>query len=126
MQESESKLAVLMVIFKKTRQNKQVISAISIRELQGGLKKNYGKELSQRQILNIFRSLGKIIVKEKDPRDNRRTLYRINPYFIDEKIITLIKLDGESGTENNNVEGILTYPFSSTKKKKYLAVSHAY
>jgi len=88
------------------------------------LKKNYNKDLSERHILNVIRSLGKIVVKEKDPRNQRRTLYRINPSAVEEMMITLIKLNNETGHKNNSFEGILCYPFSSTEKRKFLAISH--
>ncbi|HDQ05587.1 MAG TPA: hypothetical protein ENN36_02545 [Candidatus Bathyarchaeota archaeon] len=65
-----------------------------------------------------------MVVKEKDPRDQRKTLYRINPNAIEEMAITLIKLNNENEQLNNSIEGILSYPFSSTEKKKYLAIGH--
>ena len=121
---SETKLAVLAVILQKSRKQNQAIAAISIRQIKAGLKKYYNKDLSQRQILNVIQSLEKIVVKEKDPRNHRRTLYRINPSKVEEMVITLIKLNNETGHKNNSFEGILCYPFSSTKKKKFLAISH--
>jgi len=76
---SETKLAVLVIIVKKSRKLNQTIAAISIQGIKRGLKKYYDKDLTERQILNVIRSLGRIVVKEKDPRNHRRTLYRINP-----------------------------------------------
>ena len=121
---SETKLAVLAVIFQKIEKQNQIIAAISIRQIKAGLKKHYNKDLSERQILNVVRSLEKIVVTEKDPRNHRMTLYRINPSAAEEMQITLIKLDNETDYENNNFVGILCYPFSSTKKKKFLAIGH--
>jgi Glu-tRNA(Gln) amidotransferase subunit E-like FAD-binding protein len=121
---SDTKLAVLAVILQKSRKQNQAITAISLRQIKAGLKKHYNKDLSERQILNVIRSLGKVVVKEKDPRDQRRTLYRINPNAIEEMVITLIKLNNETEHTNNNIEGILSYPFSSTQKKKFLAIGH--
>ena len=121
---SETKLAVLAVILQKTKKQNQAITAISLRQIKAGLKKHYDKDLSQRQILNVIRSLGKIVVKEKDPRDHRKTLYRINPNAVKEMVITLIKLNNETENENNNIEGILSYPLLSSEKKKFLAIGH--
>ncbi len=121
---SETKLAILAVILQKSRKQNQAISASSIYQIKSGLKKQYDKDLSERQILNVLKSLGKIIVKEKDPRDHRKTLYRINPNAIEEIVITLIKLNNENEQINNNIEGILSYPFLSTQKKKVLAIGH--
>lgn len=122
---SDTKLAVLSVILQKSRKQNQAIAAISIRQIKAGLKKTYNKDLSPRQIRNVIQSLRKIVVKEKDPRNHRRTLYRINPSAIEEMVITLIKLNNETGHKNNSFEAILCcYPFSSTEKKKFLAISH--
>ena len=121
---SETKLAVLAVILQKTKKQNQAITAISIRQIKAGLKKQYDKDLSERQILNVIRRLGKIVVKEKDPRDHRKTLYRINPSAVKEMVITLIKLNNETENENNNIEGILSYPLLSSEKKKFLAIGH--
>ena len=121
---SETKLAILAVILQKSRKQNQAITAISLRQIKSGLEKQYNKDLSERQILNVIQKLGKIVAKEKDPRDQRKTLYRINPNAIEEKVITLIKLNNETENENNNIEGILSYPFSSTQKKKFLAIGH--
>jgi len=79
---SETKLAVLSVIIKKSRKLNQTIAAASIRQIKAGLKKYYNKDLTERQILNVIRTLGRIVVKEKDPRNHRRSLYRINPNSI--------------------------------------------
>jgi len=121
---SETKLAVLAVILQKSQKQNQAITAISLRQIKSGLKKYYDKDLSERQILNVIRSLGKVVVKEKDPRDHRRTLYRINPSAVKEMVITLIKLNNETENENNNIEGILSYPLLVSEKKKFLAIGH--
>lgn len=121
---SETKLAVLAVIIKKSRKRNQTIAAASIRQIQSGLKKYYNKDLTERQILNVIRSLGRIVVKEKDPRNHRRTLYRINPNSIEEATITLVKLNNKKTHKNNYFEGTLCYPLLSTEKKKFLAICH--
>jgi len=121
---SETKLAVLVVILQKLRKQNQAIAAISIRQIKAGLKKYYSKDLSQRQILNVIRSLGKIVVKEKDPRNHRRTLYRINPNSVEEATITLVKLNNKKTHKDNYFEGTLSYPLLSTEKKKFLAIGH--
>ena len=121
---SETKLAVLVVILQKLRKQNQAIAAISIRQIKAGLKKYYSKDLSQRQILNVIRSLGKIVVKEKDPRNHRRTLYRINPSAVEEMVITLIKFNNETGHKNNSFEGMLCNSLLSAEKKKFLIISH--
>lgn len=121
---SATKLAVITVILQKSRKQNQAITAISLRQIKSELKKQYDKDLSERQILNVLRSLGKIVVKEKDPRDQRKTLYRINSNAMEEKVITLIKLNNKTGSSNKNIEGILTSPFSSTEKEKFLAIVH--
>lgn len=121
---SDTKLATLAVILQKSRKQNQAITAISLSQIKAGLKKHYDKDLSERQILNVIRSLGKVVVKEKDPRDQRKTLYRINPNAIEEMVITVIKLNNETVHTNNNIEGILSYPFSSTEKKNFLAIGH--
>jgi len=121
---SETKLAVLAVILRKSRKLIQAIAATSIQGIKSGLKKYYDKDLTERQILNVIRSLGKIVVKEKDPHNHRKTLYRINPSSVEEITFTLVKLNNEEVHKNNSLEGILYYPFPSIKKKKFLAISH--
>lgn len=121
---SETKLAVLVIIVKKSRKLNQTIAAISIQGIKRGLKKYYDKDLTERQILNVIRSLGRIVVKEKDPRNHRRTLYRINPSAVEEITFTLVKLNNEEARKNNDLDGLLCYPFSSIEKKKFLAISH--
>lgn len=121
---SETKLTVLVVILRKSRKRNQTISATSIQEIKSGLKKYYDKDLSKRQILNVVRSLGRIVVKEKNPHDHRKTLYRINPNLVEEITFTLVKLNNEKANENNGIDGILYTPIASIEKKKFLAVSH--
>lgn len=121
---SDTKLAVLAVILQKSQKQNQAIAAASIRQIQSGLKKQYNKDLTERQILNVIRSLGKIVVKEKDPRNHRKTLYRINPNSIEEATITLVKLNKKKTHKNNHFEGTLSYPLLSTEKKKFLAIGH--
>jgi Glu-tRNA(Gln) amidotransferase subunit E-like FAD-binding protein len=121
---SDTKLAVLSVILQKSRKQNQAITAISIRQIKAGLKKTYNKDLSPRQIRNVIQSLGKIVVKEKDLRNHRRTLYRINPTSVEEITFTLVKLNNEKAHENNGIDRILYYPLASIEKKKLLAISH--
>ena len=121
---SETKLAVLSVIIKKSRKLNRTIAAASIRQIRSGLKKHYNKDLTERQILNVIRSLGRIVVKEKDPRNHRKTLYRINPNSIEEATITIVKLNNKKTHKNNYFEGTLCYPLLSTEKKKFLAIGH--
>jgi len=112
------------VIIKKSRKLNQTIAAASIRQIQSGLKKYYNKDLTERQILNVIRSLGRIVTKERDPRNHRKTLYRINPNSIEEATITLVKLNHKKTHTNNYFEGTLCYPLLSTEKKKFLAIGH--
>jgi hypothetical protein len=121
---SETKLAVLSVIIKKSRKLNRTIAAASIRQIRSGLKKHYNKDLTERQILNVIRSLGRIVVKEKDPRNHRKTLYRINPNSVEEATITIVKLNNKKTHKNNYFEGTLCYPLLSTEKKKFLAIGH--
>lgn len=121
---SETELAVLSIIIKKSRKLNRTIAAASIRQIQSGLKKYYNKDLTERQILNVIRSLGRIVVKEKDPRNHRRTLYRINPNSVEEATITIVKLNNKKTHKNNYFEGTLCYPLLSTEKKKFLAIGH--
>lgn len=121
---SETKLAVLAIIFQESRKQNQTIAATSISQIKAGLKKFYNKDLSQRHILHVIQSLGKIILKEKDPRDQRKTLYRINPSVVEEMMVTLIKLNNESKHESTNFDWILCEPFSPTDKRKFLGISH--
>jgi hypothetical protein len=80
----EIKMAVLAVISKRSKGRDRTIAAASLREIKNDLKKNYLKDVTERQVLNVIRDLGKLVVKEKDPRDRRRTLYRINPSVVEE------------------------------------------
>jgi len=121
---SETNLAVLSILIKKSRTLNQTIAATSIRQIKAGLKKCYNKDLTERQILNVIRCLGRIVVKEKDPRNHRRSLYRINPNSVEEATITLVKLNNKKTHKNNNFEGMLCYPLLSIKKKKFLAICH--
>lgn len=59
--------------------------------------------MSERQILNIIKDLGKLVMKEKDPRNHRRTLYRVNPNSAKDTNYTLIDLNNEKA--NNSLDG---------------------
>lgn len=118
---SEIIIAVLAVICKKSRQQKRTIAAASLREIKNGLKKQYDKDLSERQILNVIRDLGKLVIKEKDPRNHRRSLYRTNPNYVKEATLTLIKLNNREH-KSNDFEGILYSPLVKTEKKKFLVI----
>ena len=87
----------------------QTIAATSLRQIKNELKRHY-KDLTERYILDVIRSLGRLVVKEKDPRNGRRSLYRINPRLVKEATITLVKLNNEKAYKNNDFEGILCYP----------------
>jgi hypothetical protein len=121
---SEIIIAVLAVISKKSRERKRTIAAASLQEIRNELKKHYEKDLSERQILNVIRDLGKIVIKEKDPRNHRRSLYRTNPNFVEEVTLTLIKLNKEE-QQNKDFEGILYAPLVKTDKKKFLVIDKA-
>jgi hypothetical protein len=68
--------------------------------------------------------LEKIVIKEKDPRNHRRSLYRTNPNFIEEVTLTLIKLNKEEN-QSKDFEGILYAPLVKTDKKKFLVIDKA-
>jgi hypothetical protein len=123
---SETKFVVLMVILQKSRQQNRIVSATSIKEIKTGLKRYYDKDLTERQILNVIQSSGKIVMKEKDPRNHRRTIYKINPNLVEEVTFTLVNLNNEKAHKSNRIDGILFYPLSSIEKKKFLAISHKY
>ncbi|MFQ6065394.1 MAG: hypothetical protein ACE5L6_07960 [Candidatus Bathyarchaeia archaeon] len=118
----EIKMAVMAVISKRSKGRDRTIAAASLREIKNDLKKNYLKDVTERQVLNVIRDLGKIVVKERDPRDRRRTLYRINPNVVEEAILTLIKLDDEKAYGHDGYEGILYDPPPSPEKAKFLAI----
>jgi hypothetical protein len=118
----EIKMAVMAVISKRSKSRDRAIAAASLREIRNDLKKNYLKDVTERQVLNVIRDLGTIVVKEKDPRDRRKTLYRINPIMVEEAILTLIKLDDEKAYGHDGYEGILYDPPQSLEKAKFLAI----
>lgn len=118
----EIKMAVMAVISKRSKGRDRTIAAASLREIKNDLKKNYLKDVTERQVLNVIRDLGKIVIKERDPRDRRRTLYRINPNVVEEAILTLIKLDDEKAYGHDGYEGILYDPPPSPEKAKFLAI----
>lgn len=121
---SEIILAVLAVISKKSRERNRTIAAASLREIKNGLKKHYNKDLTERYILNMIRSLGKLVIKEKDPRNHRKSLYRINPNFVKEATLTLVELNNEKTQKNNELEGLLYSPILNMEKKKFLVINH--
>jgi hypothetical protein len=122
---SEIIIAVLAIISKKSRERKRTIAATSLREIRNGLKKHYNKELSERQILNVIHNLGKLVIKEKDPRNHRRSLYRTNPHFVEEATLTLVKLNNDKEHKSSDFEGILYSPLVKTEKKKFLVIDKA-
>ena len=123
---SDITIAVLAVIIKKSRKRNRTIAATSLMEIKNGLKKRYNKDLTERHILNAIRDLGKLVLKEKDPRNHRRTLYRTNPNFLKEATITLVKLNDEQTRYNNEFEGIVCSPLLSEEKKKFLAIGRTH
>jgi hypothetical protein len=122
LKKSEIRLGVLAIISKKSKERNRTIAAISLREIKEGLSKYYNKDLTERHILNVIRDLEKIVVKEKDPRNHRRTLYRINPTFTEEVTLTFIKLNNEKLHTNNLLKGLLCVPLLSVEKKKFLVI----
>lgn len=119
---SESILAVLAIISKKSRDRTRTISATSLREIKNELKKYYAKDLTERQILNVIRALGEIVIKENDPRNHRRSLYRTNPKFVEDVTLTVVTLNSDKEHKNNDFEGILYSPLAKTEKKKFLII----
>jgi hypothetical protein len=122
---SEIIIAVLAVISKKSRERKRTIAAASLQEIRNGLKKHYEKDLSERQILNVIHDLRKIVIKEKDPRNHRRSLYKTNPKYIEEVTLTLVTLNNDKEHSLSDFEGILYSPLVKTEKKKFLVINKA-
>lgn len=118
-------MAVMAVISKRSKGRDRAIAAASLREIRNDLKKNYLKDVTERQVLNVIKDLGRIVVKGEDPRDRRRTLYRINPNLMEEAILTLIKLDDGKAYGHDGYEGILYDPPPSPEKAKFLAIDDA-
>jgi hypothetical protein len=121
---SEIIIAVLAIISKKSRERDRTIAATSLQEIEKGLKEHYSKDVTERHILNVIRSLGKLVIKEKDPRNNRRSIYRTNPKFVEEVTLTLVKLTNEQA-HNSKFEGILYAPLVKTDKEKFLVIDHS-
>lgn len=118
----QTKIAVLAVISKRSRAPGRTIAAASLREIKNDLKKNYLKDVTEKQILNVIRDLGNLVVRETDPRDRRLTLYRINPNLVEEAILSLIKLDDGKAYAHDGYEGIVYDPPLSPKEAKFLAI----
>jgi len=118
----QTKMAVLAVISKRSKAPGRTIAAASLREIKNDLKKIYLKDVTEKQILNVIRDLGNLIVRETDPRDRRLTLYRINPNMVEEAILSLIKLDDEKAYAHDGYEGIVYDPPPSPKEVKFLAI----
>ena len=115
---SEMILAVLAVISKKSRERDRTIAATSLQEIEEGLKKYYSKDVTERHILNVIRCLGNLVIKEKDPRNHRRSIYRTNPNFVEEVTLTLVKLTNEQ-EHASKFEGILYAPLVKQTKKNF-------
>ena len=113
---TESMIAVLAIISKKSRERNRTIAATSLKEIKKELNKCYNKDLTERHILNIIRKLGNFVVKERDPSNHRRSIYRINPKFVEEVTLTIVTLDNVH-TQNKNFEGILYAPLAKLEKK---------
>jgi len=120
----QTKMAVLAVISKRSKAPGRTIAAASLREIKNDLKKNYLKDITEKQILNVIRDLGNLIVRETDPRDRRLTLYRINPNMVEEAILSLIKLNDEKAYVHDGYEGIVYDPPLSPKEVKFLAIDN--
>lgn len=119
---SEITVAVLAVISKKSRDRNRTIAATSLKEIKNGLNNYYNKDLTERHILNAIRSLGKRVIKEKDPRNHRKSLYRINPNAVKEITVTVVNLNNQQ--EHSKIEGILYSPLITKEKEKFLVISH--
>jgi len=92
-------------------------------EIRNHLDKYYNRKVTDRQILNIIKSLGRIITKEKHPSNHRKTLYRINPKFIEDITLTIIKLDVKNKLINS-YDGILFSPLMLDEKIKFLVIDN--
>jgi hypothetical protein len=80
--------------------------------------------VTERHILNVIRCLGNLVIKEKDPRNNRRSIYRTNPNFVEEVTLTLVKLTNEQA-DDSKFEGILYAPLIKTDKEKFLVIDQS-
>lgn len=122
---SDSLLAILCIICKKSCDKRKTISATSLDEIKNELKRCYNKEFTERHILSELRLLGKLIIKEKDPRNHRRSLYKVNPIFVEEEYLTLVALNKnickKGKNQDNNFEGVLQTPLLADQKLKFLA-----
>jgi hypothetical protein len=106
-----AKTAVLRIVSQRSKGRRGVIAAATLREIGNDLKKIYGVGLSGRQILNHIREWGDLIIRETDPVNRRRTLYRINPERVDEHIFTTVKMDDTKAfAHGDGYEGILVDP----------------
>ncbi|MDG6222161.1 MAG: hypothetical protein IAX21_08715 [Candidatus Bathyarchaeota archaeon] len=119
----KTKLAIIAIIYRTSEKRDQIIAATSIQQIRDELKQRYNKDLSERWILDIIKSLGKIVIKQKDPRNRRKTLYRINPSMIENTLITLIKFNNTTRNNNPYFEGILS-SMTSEETSKFLAIGH--
>jgi len=109
-------IAVLAIISKKSRERNRTIAATTLNEIKKELVKYYNIDITERHILNIIQNLKNFVVKERDPSNHRRSIYRINPKVVEEVTVTIIKLDN-ADTQNTNIEGILYSPLAKLEKK---------
>ena len=108
---ARAKTAVLRIISQRSKGRRGVIAAATLREIQNDLKKIYDIGLTERQILNHIREWEDLIIRETDPVNRRRTLYRINPERVDEHIFTTVKMDDvKAFAHGGGYEGILVDP----------------
>jgi hypothetical protein len=115
-----AKTAVLRIVSQRSKGGRGVIAAATLREIQNDLTKIYGVGLSGRQILNHIHAWGDLIIRESDPMNRRRTLYRINPERVDEHIFTTVKMDDvKAFAHGDGYEGILVDP---TPEETFLAI----
>lgn len=119
----KTKLAVIAIVYRNSEKRGQIIAATSIQQIKDELKQRYNKDLSERWILNIIKSLGRIVIKEKNPRNGRKTLYQINPCMIENTVMTLIKVNGTTKIDNPIFEGLLSST-TSEETSKFLALGH--
>lgn len=106
-----AKRAVLSIISRRSREPDATLAAASLREIQNDLTKYYQKDLNENWILKTIQGLGELVIRETDPRDRRRTLYRINPEKADRSIMNLVKLNGDKAfAHGGGYEGVLLDP----------------
>jgi|GEM_PF-4836192 len=105
-----AKIAVLHIVSQRSKGGRGVIAAATLREIENDLRKIHDVELTRRQILNHIHDWGDLIIRDTDPVNKRRTLYRMNRERVDEQIFTTIKLNDERVFAHDGYQGILMDP----------------